>query len=89
MKHLAYALTIACAASGFAADTAPEPKSLSTQAGGATLIVSARDATIRTGQPVVVDITVDRPADVSVMMPAIKSPLNRPVTLHASVTSSV
>lgn len=75
MKHLACALTIACAASGFAADTAPEPKSLSTQAGGATLIMSARDATIRTGQPVVVDITVDRPADVSVMVPAIKSPL--------------
>ena len=75
MSRLACVLTLACAACGFAADAAPEPKSLSTQAGGATLTVTADDATIRTGQPLVVDITVDRPADLSVMVPAIKSPL--------------
>jgi hypothetical protein len=75
MKRLACMLALACAAVGLAADAAHEPKSLSTQAGGATLIMSTPDATIRTGQPLVVDITVDRPADVSVMVPAIKSPL--------------
>lgn len=75
MKRLACMLSLACASLCFAADAAPASKSLSSQAGGATLVVTANDATIRTGEPVVVDIAVDRPTDVSVMVPAIKSPL--------------
>ena len=75
MKRRACALALACSAACFAADVAPEPKSMSTQAGGATLTVTADDATIRTGQPLVVEFALDRPADLSVLVPSIKSPL--------------
>jgi hypothetical protein len=49
--------------------------SRSAQAGGATVTVSIPQSEIRTGQPLVVDFTIERPSASGVRVPTIKDPL--------------
>lgn len=66
-------LAVLCAGVALAAGEASALKSLTAKSGDATITVGVADATIRVGQPLVVDFTLDRPADVSVLVPQIKN----------------
>jgi hypothetical protein len=75
MRHAAILITALLGTWAFAAGEPGATVSRSADGAGARVTVTAKEA-IRTGEPLAVDFTVDRPSGSSVIVPALKSALD-------------